>query len=801
MDGLQAYTAAPKLLVIGLAAVLPALLHTCVRVFAWEHAYVRGPELGPGLGALLPACVLGAGMFAYLVWHSMLGCAYAPAAEQKPGGEGPEAAEGVEGLCVGEPMLRPDGDREWGAMLHAFTRGRPPLVGSPRVAPAQPVAGLAGLEEAGSWGTDAQGGSTGDTGSGSTGGTGSGSGGVDRAASLGEAPMEQPQEQLQQPWAGQQPLPPQQQQPLQQPSTELQGVPWADQQFLLLQQQAPWVDPGYMQHQLQQQQQQQHAPFADQQFLQQQQQQQQLPWADPQSLQEQLQLPSSEQQAQFWGQLPMQGNPQVSPFAIPAVQGMASAGPQTQTLQTAWQGLEQQQQQQQQMGSSGLSSLGQLAPLPPELLQQAAAGTGATMPQLPLGMQPAPPPAPAAPQPPPAAPLPPGAAPSAACPPGPLCGHDTAQPPRTHALPPLRPHRQQARLTPAPACDDVGCEVQPACGIASPASSLMQPGQARASHVEGGSHSGLPLGEGVWMWGARGATTTVRGQECGGAQGGAQGLQERACCTGTRMGAGARSCSAGRSRSDGGNSSSSSECSSSCEGGSSSESGSSSDSSGSGGSSRSSNRGAPLWRALEQAGLQGCGQGIVAYSKGGRQSAAATLFESTPAAPSTPLAAPRPAQAVAAACPVPAAHPVQLPLRPMAVPVAEALEAWGGWDGGASARAGHASGGYTPVMQFSSLADSVPHCTRHAPCLSVPAALAEAEEDGVGEGEGAGQANPHSLGHKRKHKRKHRHRQEREEAQGQLQQGQEQQWLGEGEGQQGSSGRHKARASKVCVCV
>eukprot|EP00967_Tisochrysis_lutea_P032007 scaffold37777_cov22-Tisochrysis_lutea.AAC.1 len=78
VHGVQAYTAFPKLTLVGLAAALPALLHAAVRVFAWEHAYVHGLDLGPGLGTLLPACCLGAAVMAYLTWHSVLGAAYEP---------------------------------------------------------------------------------------------------------------------------------------------------------------------------------------------------------------------------------------------------------------------------------------------------------------------------------------------------------------------------------------------------------------------------------------------------------------------------------------------------------------------------------------------------------------------------------------------------------------------------------------------------------------------------------------------------------------------------------------------------
>jgi len=52
-DGLQIYASFPKLLLISLAATVPAVLYSCVRVFAWEFAFAS--SIGPALGALLPA--------------------------------------------------------------------------------------------------------------------------------------------------------------------------------------------------------------------------------------------------------------------------------------------------------------------------------------------------------------------------------------------------------------------------------------------------------------------------------------------------------------------------------------------------------------------------------------------------------------------------------------------------------------------------------------------------------------------------------------------------------------------------
>eukprot|EP00967_Tisochrysis_lutea_P091914 scaffold132310_cov23-Tisochrysis_lutea.AAC.2 len=118
MDGLQTYAAFPKLTLIGLAAVLPSLLHTAVRVFAWEHAYVSGLnfDLGPGLGALLPAGLLGVIVIAYLTWHSMLGCVYEhqPQEQQAQGGQG-----GLTGWTEGSRPSSADTDKEWGAIVRA----------------------------------------------------------------------------------------------------------------------------------------------------------------------------------------------------------------------------------------------------------------------------------------------------------------------------------------------------------------------------------------------------------------------------------------------------------------------------------------------------------------------------------------------------------------------------------------------------------------------------------------------------------------------------------------------------------
>lgn len=41
------YAASPKLLLLGLAAVVPALAYAGVRVLAWESAYAHVGNLGP----------------------------------------------------------------------------------------------------------------------------------------------------------------------------------------------------------------------------------------------------------------------------------------------------------------------------------------------------------------------------------------------------------------------------------------------------------------------------------------------------------------------------------------------------------------------------------------------------------------------------------------------------------------------------------------------------------------------------------------------------------------------------------
>lgn len=76
MHGHQTYAAFPKLLLIGLTAVTPALLNTAVRVFAWEDAYVGAQDLGPAVGVILPICCLGLVLMLYLACHSALGCAF-----------------------------------------------------------------------------------------------------------------------------------------------------------------------------------------------------------------------------------------------------------------------------------------------------------------------------------------------------------------------------------------------------------------------------------------------------------------------------------------------------------------------------------------------------------------------------------------------------------------------------------------------------------------------------------------------------------------------------------------------------
>lgn len=75
-NGYQAYTAFPKLLVIGLAAAMPSLVHAAVRVFAWEKAFVSAEDLGAAVGVIIPVCAVMLALLLWLIYHSAVGCAY-----------------------------------------------------------------------------------------------------------------------------------------------------------------------------------------------------------------------------------------------------------------------------------------------------------------------------------------------------------------------------------------------------------------------------------------------------------------------------------------------------------------------------------------------------------------------------------------------------------------------------------------------------------------------------------------------------------------------------------------------------